>query len=406
MLMYIPKKTLIACFVLLTVITSAQSKTPKCHPNTMKMLGIKGGIMEKGRPPTPGEKSYCRRNRWTCCTETNIQSVNQHFVEAVKAFKKKMEIAEELFSLFKGKKFVELIDTIKEEDKCLSIVKDMNVEIKGKKYDFFTSIYQNIRQDQAANVLLDIETYLKSIVWFHSDLVCSLCNPTLQPFFHFREGESVLKAHVSTCFEIMEERDFELELINLYEKYISKVVEFVKCGTGRDTDESGESEVQKLENDVTDPTKLSPLDQDLIRNFQDTHHKCITDKSLELPECQRFCSKDLRVYSFPVPNFFRNLQVSLKILFEELSGMEIEEYYEDIKEEPFLLGAYDEPISFFQNNKRVEAFKVSDTKWTFSDIDGSNMYREIMSKRFINAVFESSNVLLASLVAVVAFLIL
>jgi hypothetical protein len=406
MLMYISKKTLIACLVLLTVFTSAQSKAPTCHPNTMKVLGIKGAIMEKGREPTPGEKSFCRRNRWTCCTEQNIESVNEVFSFGVQAFRKKMEIAEELFSLFKGKKFMELIETIKDENKCLDIVKDLNVEIKGKKYDFFSTIYQNIRQDQAANILLDIETYLKKIIWFHGDLVCSICNPTLQPYFHFREGNSSLLAHISTCFEIMEERDFELEIINMYDHYISKVTEFVKCGTDTGEDDSNESEVQKLEDDVTDPTKIVPLNMDIINEFRENHHKCVADKGLELPECQKFCSKDLRVYSFPVPNFFRNLQVSLKILFEQLSGISIEEYYNDIKEEEFLLGEFDEPINFFAMNKRVDAFKVTDTQWNYSATDGSNMYREIMSKRFLNAVFESAKSLLVSSLAVVTILFL
>merc|ERR1712113_50074 len=95
MLMCISKKTLIACLVLLTVFNSTYSLKLKCHPNTMKVFGITGNIMENGREPTPGEKSFCRRNRVTCCTEQNIESVNETFAAGITQFREKMEIAEE-----------------------------------------------------------------------------------------------------------------------------------------------------------------------------------------------------------------------------------------------------------------------------------------------------------------------
>ena len=90
-------------------------------------------------------------------------------------------------------------------------------------------------------------------------------------------------------------------------------------------------------------------------------------------------------YSFPIPNFFRNMQVGLKLMFNTLVGMEIEDYYEEIKEEYWNFGAFDTPITFYKS-KSSEIF--TNAKWVFSPVEGVNTYREIMSKKFTNAHFE------------------
>jgi len=393
--MYTSNKNFIACLLFIMLSHLAVSSKENCQEDILKVFGVKGVFLKEPRDSGPTEKAYCRRNHKTCCTNQNIESVNMFFAKNTGIFKKKMEIIEELLSLFKGKKFIDLIETIKEKEKCSAIVKDMNVEISGTKYDFFTTIYQNIKLDMVANILLDIETYIKKIIWFHSDILCSVCNPVLQDFYIFKQGASEIKVHLSACFEIMEEKEFEVNLINLYENFISKVVEFVKCGT-EDEDSPAQSEVDKLKDDATNDTKLLPLDSDIINKFRETHHKCIADKNLELPECQKFCSKNLRIYSFPVPNFFRNLQVGLKILFESLAEHPIEDYYQDIKLEDWNLGSFDEPVTFFEHNALVDSHEISKLEWMYSASDGNNMYREIMSKKFNNAVYESVKSLMIS----------
>lgn len=397
--MFNSKKNLIACLLLTMLTQVTWSSKDKCDHDLLKIFAIQGTLIEAPRDSGPTEKAYCRRNHKTCCTAQNYESINLFFVRNVSQFKKKMEIVEEVLSLFKGKKFAELIETIKEKDECSSIVKDMNIEISGTKYDFFSTIYQNIKLDSVANILLDVETYIKKVIWFHADVICSVCNPVLQDFYNFKDGGSELNVHLSACFEIMEEKEFELNLINLYENFISKVVEFVKCGTEEEQDNAGGSEVDKLKDDATNSTKLLALDSDVITKLRDTHHKCIADKNLELPECQKFCSKDIRVYSFPVPNFFRNMQVSLKILFEALAEFPVEEYYEGIKEEEWQLGVFDEPVTFFEHNSLVDSHKLTNLQWVYSASDGNNMYREIMSKKFTNAVYESARSLVVFTVA-------
>ena len=390
-------KTLIACMIVFTINNSIKSVDLDCNQDLLKTFKVGGTMMEKSRVPTPMEKAYCRRNRETCCTEQNILSINNYFAKGVKSFKAKMEVIEELFSLFKGKKFVELVETIKEQDHCTNIVKDLFIEINNTKYDFFSTIYQNIKLDHIANMLLDVETYIKKNIWFHGDIICSICNPKHQEHYKFREGGSTFHSHLTTCFEIMEEREFEVELLDLYENYISKVVELVNCGTD-DDDKENESETEKLANDITDDTKLVSLNAEAIEKLRSLHTKCVADKQLKTQECQEYCSKNMRIYNFPIPNFFRNMQVALNVLFEALAEADIGEFYEEIKGEEWKLGVFDEPVSFFEDNSLVEKFKVNDTQWVYSASEGDNMYREIMSKKFTNAILESIQSFLISAV--------
>ena len=199
----------------------------------------------------------------------------------------------------------------------------------------------------------------------------------------------------------MEERDFEMSLIDLYQNFLVPVIDLIKCGFHEES--APASEAEKIEGDATDPRKLLPLDNQEIENMQNDFKKCLGDKQLELPECKKMCSKNLTVYSFPVPNFFRNLQVGLDILFEVLAESSITDFYAEIKEQEWSLGAYDEPVSFFKRSSEADSFKLEELQWVYSSSEGLNMYREIMSKKFTNAHFEFQGVkILASVLGVVA----
>ena len=388
--MFKSKNIFISCLALVIMITSIKTEDNKCSPDKLKAFGVSGNLMEDQRPPTPMEKAYCRRNRMTCCSDANIESINKDFVKGLQSFQKKFEIVEEVLSLFKGSKFPELVETIKEKDECSKIVENMNVEISGTKYDFFSTIYQNIKLDEIANILLDVETYIKKVVWFHGDLICSVCNPGQQQFYNFSDGGSSMTVHLSTCFEIMEERDFEVTLIDLYQNFLVPVINLVKCGL-HEEDGAPVNAGESLEGDATDPFKLLPVDVNQVETLQNDFKKCIADKQLELPECQKMCSKNLLVYSFPIPNFFRNLQVSLNVLFGALVESSIEDYYTEIKEQEWSLGAYDEPVTFFKS-ELASSYKIENIQWIYSSNEGLNMYREIMSKKFTNAHFEFDSV--------------
>lgn len=389
-----PITTLIACLMIILNIhfinteqkVQTDSGSESCNPEVLKTFGMTNEFMSTARATNPMEKAYCRRNSQTCCSEANILSVTQTFAHGVQEFRKKMEIIEELLTLFKGEKILDLIEEIKEQQNCESIVKDMSVKINDTSYDFFTKTYQMIKLEQIANLLLDVEPYIKKTIWFHGDIICSVCSPLHQKHYKFMDGGSVLEAHMTTCFEIQEERDFEMNMIHFYEDYLQKLVEFVQCGLPQEGDEPSED------------SKLIPLNKEVLDEFKQTFKTCSADKELKKPECIKFCSKNLRTYSFPLPNFFRNMQVSLKTIFEAIVGSGIDEYYYEIKEDEWNFGAWDSPVTFYQHNDLVDKFKVDDIQWKYSATKGDNMYREIMSKKFTNVVVNSVGHQILSLV--------
>ena len=102
-----------------------------------------------------------------------------------------MEIIEEYLSLFKGNKFLDLIKTIQEKDKCSELVKDLNVDINGTSYNYFSKIYQNLRMEEIANLLLDLEVYLKKTMWFYGDSICSICDPNQQQYYFANDSKDI-----------------------------------------------------------------------------------------------------------------------------------------------------------------------------------------------------------------------
>lgn len=73
-----------------------------CNTDVLNLFGfesIKDGIPRKA---TAEEKSYCVRNYYTCCTENDYDNMRKNFTLKKKVFKKKVDLLEELLSLFVG----------------------------------------------------------------------------------------------------------------------------------------------------------------------------------------------------------------------------------------------------------------------------------------------------------------
>lgn len=363
----------------------------KCDQTLLEIFGMPGNLMEESANASPLEKIFCRRNKSTCCTNKNLELINNRFSEGAKQLKKKFEVFEELLALFKGEKFWEFVSGHENNDRCNSMVKNLKIELNGNEYSFFTETYINIELEKIANILLDTEIYIKKNLWFHSNVVCSICGQRFQHYYNLSKDGSIYKVHLSTCFEVMEEREYELEALGILNNFITPVVNFTECVLEEEPEElETDNVLAQIKDDMTNEMKLTPMSEEKFIEMKGDFKECLKDRGITKVKCKQLCWKDLRIYKFPEPNFFRNIQVSLKVLFNAFTEMHIADYYTDIKGEDWVIGNLDGPVVFYENNPKVNEYKINNLNWQISSTTGHNMYREIMSKKFINRLVESA----------------
>jgi hypothetical protein len=374
-----------------------------CKKNLMSIFSVEGNQLDQAIKATPREKAYCRRNGYTCCSAFNIMSINKYFGKGRKKLRQKFEILEELLALFRGPKFVEYVQERKDLKKCTPLVADMKLDIKGQSFGFFDLAFLRYQLEMAENLLMDTEIYVKKILWFYGDSICSICSPKVQDYFDFSDETPKINVHINTCSERIEEREFERNLLLLYERFISKTMEFIQCTQGVEKEEDGDEPDSSSKNgdDEGHKDEFLPIDEEEKETFLETFDKCWQDQSVSDPTCQGFCKKNMRQYSFPINNLFHNFKVSLKIMYEAMTGgNEIEEYYENIKESQWDIEDENEPIDFYPLSEDWAKYKMDDIEWEFHTSSGHNVFKEIMSKKFTE--YEESVSRLAT-VALIAF---
>lgn len=367
-----------------------------CSKPLLHAFGIEGGYLDKSIKASPLEKSFCRRNRMTCCTGANIFSTNANFAKGAMELKAKFEVIEEFFALFTGPKFLDFITEHNGNDKCNAIVKDMTLEIKGHDYGFFDITYMRYQMEMVQNLLMDTELYVKKNMWFFGDTICSICNPQIQEYFTVSEEESSIKMHINTCSERIEEKEYEKNLVLIYENFVKKTIEFIDCVQ---EDDAEEGEAQE---DTDKKYGLLPLDSAQVEKFLSDFEKCWDDQNVDDEDCKVTCTKSLRVYKFPIDNIFHNFQVSLSIMYNTMTGKDIAEYYEIIKEKEWKIEDDNTIIEFFPENEDWRKYKMNDIIWDFHASKGHNMYKEIMAKKYMNFKYENVAIygVIISLVAI------
>lgn len=372
----------------LTLKASTDDQDELCNSDLLKIFGMGGEFLTHARTPTLYEESYCMRNWKTCCTYQNFESSNNTFAIAVQKMKKKFEKIEELFALFKGPKFSEFIHEHKNYTKCNSLVKDLNIDVDGHNYTYFDQFFIHHHLELLQLLLVDTEQYAKKIIYFYADLTCSVCNPKIQKYFTLdQEANPSMNIHVNTCSEVMELKEYELNLLTLYQNYLKPTVEFLNCVNGEVSKEDGEEDEKN-----SNPHKLVSLNNDQIELFETTYETCLSDKNVDLQECKDFCKTDLNNYTFPFTHLFKNLKISLAVLYKTLASNDIEEFYKEIKQEEFDIEE-DDPIEFYARNNEWVSHKMDNLEWGFDQDQGFNIFRQIMEKKYINKIPKSMNIL-------------
>lgn len=351
----------------------------ECNTDLLTLFGVSGEKRVKDEKATSYEKAFCRRNKRSCCSSFNIESTNMSFSKGAKALREKFEVIEELFSLFRGPLFLEYVAEHKGKDVCHEDVKDMQIELEGQNYGFFDHAYQRYQLMMIENLLMDITIYIKKNLWFYGDLICMACNPDLQDHFKLSKDGSVIEVHTNTCSEMLEEREFERNLLLVFNNYIFKAMKFIECVEDikiKEEDPEAESE--------EDEEAFINIDQAQTEEFLTTFEDCWDDQNVEQSQCVDFCTKNLRLYVFPINHLMHNYKLSLKIMYKAMTGNDIEDYYSTIKDMQWTLEHENDPIAFYPANEIFNEYKFDELKWEYHSSKGQNIYKELMSKKYLD----------------------
>lgn len=412
----------------------SDSQENLCKRDLLDLLGMKGTKMSIPRMASPMEKSFCRRNRQTCCDINNIQSIASTFSRAARTFRRKFELVEEMLTLFRGPKFMSLMAQVRRAPECSDRVESLSVQVKGVEHFFFEDVYAKSLLDRVNNFLTDLNFYRKNVTWFHGDLVCTMCNPQFQRFFDISDNYSMLFFNSNNCLEIFEEKQFELRLMQLYNDFLLPVTDALKCAfpdriehlassqyfSQEQIDELKREEKlrRKIRRTFEDPSRLigynwesknrvgselvnsredfeeiEPISAEIIDNRAKLARMCKKDLEVSTSECRNYCTKPLRFLDSPSPNMFRGLQSMYSILFFLIVGRPVEEFYPSNKGFQWVLGEFDARIEFFDFDIAVNEYHFDSIKWMFSPNKGVNLFREIISKKFIESFISSAPLL-------------
>lgn len=362
---------------------TVKSGEQECNATLLTAFGVTGDKRPKDAKATTREKDFCRRNKRSCCSVFNIQSTNMSFAKGAKALRSKFEVIEELLSLFRGPLFLDYVMEHQGKSECHSHVSGMEIDLGGKQYGFFDLVYQRYQLMMIENLLMDSVVYVKKNLWFYGDLICTACNPDLQKHFIMDKNGSKFEVHSNTCSEMLEEREFERNLLLLYKNYIQKTMKFIDCVE----DIKMKEEDPEAEEDEEDEVAFVKIDQAEISKFLDTFDKCWDDQRVEQEECVDFCTKSLRLYRFPIKHLMHNYKVSLQIMYKAMTTNDISDYYENIKDYEWKIDHENDPIAFFPQNETWSEYHFDTLTWQYHTSKGQNIYKELMSRKYLD--FES-----------------
>lgn len=361
--------------------TSIQSSDYNIHQGECDkdLLSIFGIIVSDENPEKPvaataRETSYCRRNRHTCCSAKEISSSNLNFSKAAKKMRESFEVFEELVTLFKGPAYKKIILEAEKENKCMDVLKNSKLYNNAENFEKFMEIELPGKIDEIESLVNDTQLYVKKNLWFYGNMICTVCNPSEVSFFKLdAENGSTITSHVSNCAELLEMSEFETRASLAYNDVIQVFVDLVSCKNG--WEEGNENLLEKLDMTVID---------ERTEKFYDCYEKF----NFSSPECQDICkSKKINKYEFPI-KFFKSVGQALKLLYEELTEKDIEEYYEVVKESNFEEIISDDPITFYQSNSEFEKYGMDKLSWEVDNEEGITLYNDHMGKLYINKLYE------------------
>lgn len=338
-----------------------------CKPEILNAFGIAQKVA-RTHLSTSADKRYCRRNNLSCCVTGFLEKTRKTFQKGIKELNKKFEIIEELLVQFKGKMFKKLMKKVAKYKECHNVL-DGGIY---KASDFTNPTFMEEKADNLMSLLIDMEIYLKRQSWFFANFLCSICNPLNHKYFTPTANGMNLKVNMSTCSDIMEMKDFEIRLHDLYSNFVSKLANFVACKSPEYI-----SQLIPYENNAIEIQK-----QDLKECYKPNF-------KLNDPHCQNTCSKSISHYKFPM-KIFSSAGVALKIIYEYLTKRPIARFYKNVKKREFLEDdiSGDNSIEFYTvNNEAFKKLKMLNLKWTISAENGISIFTDHMSKRYTSKAY-------------------
>ena len=337
----------------------------QCNPDLLYAFGIQEKVYQP-QIASSNERKYCRRNALTCCNTRHIENTIKKFSAGAKAFKERFEIVEELFILFRGPAYQMFLIELENDTTCQHIFDDH----KLTRENLFDPNFMEEKLDFIMSLLIDLEIYTKRQLWFYSDFVCTICSPINHKYFNLSPNGSKMDVHVSTCSDIMEIKEFEITMIEVFDSFIAKIANFIVC----------KSEDNQKAFGAVDMSKIIEQKNTLDRCYKNTFN--IND-----PVCQSFCQKSLEKLEFPT-EFFGIASGATRVLYEFFSGNKIEDYYELVKKREYTEEGLDGDITFFNTeNVKYDVYKMAELKWNLHSDKGVTIFSDPMSKKYNSSTY-------------------
>lgn len=404
-----------------------------CNPAFLAAFGITS-TLHGLFAATSNEKRFCRRNELTCCTDENILSTKKHYDKAAEQLRYRVDMLEEVLTMFKGPIFHKAIFSIKKNTnrQC-----DYLFETPEKRIEFVSMNYLEEQSEIITSLLIDLEDYVKRQKWFYADFICTICNPMNHQYIQMTENKSSLQINVTTCSEILEIQDFETRIADLYLRFINPYINILKCiqleedGTHEENekvireahpsisqeaieegivlDKAGEgvelneeqitnnkakvtAQIDRLEKEREDEIQqklleekhkqmIENIDADPIVESLALVNRCYIKKfSVEIRECNEFCHKNLSRFETRF-NIFDKIAEALEVMFDSLAPVNVKDYYEKVKKAEFSAQNNDTPFSFYDFSKSDAKFNL-DFEWDIKLDTGLTIFSDYMSKKF------------------------
>lgn len=296
------------------------SKT--CNKDVLEAFGIAGTPDFVPVKSTSDEKAYCLRNFYSCCSATDFENLRTHFTQMKAVFKRKVDLMEELLSLFVGENHVQLLRVAELVPECQNLIENERINIdKEDKPSDIDDFIDNFLPEEISNVLgqlSDLEIYIKKNKFIQGDFLCGICNPLLQKFMRKDKETVQIDISMDTCSELMELDYFENKMAKIYQTTIAFFLRVTQCIQNNDDDE---------ENDIEN---VLVFDTDKLMEKDEEFEKCYVSNNQEV--CKNLCERrNLNGFKFSQFPILEGAKQALEILYPHLAGTDIDEYYMRIK---------------------------------------------------------------------------
>ena len=334
----------------------------QCKSDVLNSFGIQTNIYEP-KIATSLEKKYCRRNDLTCCNYNHLEIAMKKYQKGANLLKEKFELIEELLILFRGHSYKNFLKEIEYDTQCQYIFDDGKITKKN----LLDETFMEEKIDSIMSVLIDLNMYFKKQLWFYSDFICTICSPLNHQYFHLNTHNSKIEINVGTCNEIMEFKEFEIRLVDIFDGFIAKIANFIVCRNDNKVKSFGAIDISPL---IIQKKRLDWC----YRNTFDINN----------PLCREFCQKSLEKYEFPT-KIFSAIVSTTKIIYEYFTGNSIEDYYKTVKNKEYSEENLDGDIEFFNiANEKYKIYNLSEIKWELFNDRGATIFSDHMSQKIFN----------------------